>query len=232
MKLLDLFCGAGGASIGYSRAGFDVTGVDIRPLQKQYPFKFIQADALELDDDFLRMFDAIHASPPCQFATALKSAPNAKEHPNLIPHTRELLIASGKPYVIENVERAREHLVNPILLCGTMFDLHAMVGDVRYNLERHRLFESNVMILTPGCLHTQGAPVVGVYGGHARCRAMSWGGRKTADFPGYDQSEIAAEAMDLFLPLSALSQAIPPAYTEYVGRFLYRACIKGLYDNG
>ena len=101
-RLLDLFSGAGGAAMGYHRAGFDVVGVDKEPM-KRYPFEFHQGDALEYLAEHGHEFDAIHASPPCQAYCSLKSMPNAKKHPELVEPTRALLKASGKPWVIENV---------------------------------------------------------------------------------------------------------------------------------
>ena len=129
--LLDLFCGGGGAGMGYHRAGWAVTGVDIEP-QPHYPFQFIQADAMTFD---LRGYDAIHASPPCQAFSSLKSMWNAKEHANLIDATRERLRQNGTPYVIENVPGAP--LTRLVVLCGTMFDL----GTTTAELRRHRTFE-------------------------------------------------------------------------------------------
>src|SRR3954469_696956 len=105
--------------MGYHRAGFDVVGVDINP-QPHYPFEFHQADALTFSLDG---FDVVHASPPCQFASDLRHLWKDREHPNLIPPVRDLLLASGLPYVIENVERARAHMVEPVTLCGSMFGL-------------------------------------------------------------------------------------------------------------
>lgn len=143
---LDLFCGAGGASMGLHRAGFHVTGVDIRP-QPRYPFRLWQGDALLIRHK-LRSFDFIWASPPCQAFTAYKRRPNhVADRDDLIPMVRELLIESGKPFVIENVPGAP--LENPITLCGSMFGL-----DVR----RHRLFEASFPILVPGCQHGRQAP--------------------------------------------------------------------------
>ena len=113
MRLLDLFCGAGGAAMGYHRAGFEVVGIDIAP-QPNYPFEFVQADAMEFPLDG---FDAIHASPPCQAYTALATG----KHPRLIEPMRERLASSGVPWVIENVVGAP--LRQPVLLCGSMFGL-------------------------------------------------------------------------------------------------------------
>jgi len=133
-RLLDLFCGAGGAAKGYHDAGFKVTGIDINP-QPNYPFDFIQADAMEIGLRFLnpgpfwRPFDAVHASPPCQSYSAL-SPLTTKEHPRLVEPVRGMLIESGLPYVIENVVGAP--LINPIQLCGSSFGL---------GVWRHRIFE-------------------------------------------------------------------------------------------
>lgn len=135
--LLDLFCGAGGAAMGYHRAGFDVIGVDLNP-QPRYPFEFHQCDALEWLSYEQNEFDAIHASPPCQRYTALAKGNNANvdDYPDLIAPTRELLQETGLPYVIENVPSAP--LRYPITLCGEMFGLSVI---------RHRLFESNLPLL-------------------------------------------------------------------------------------
>jgi DNA (cytosine-5)-methyltransferase 1 len=168
VRLLDLFCGAGGAAMGYHRAGFDVVGVDHRP-QPNYPFEFIETDALT----FLReggpirgWFDAIHASPPCQAYSAGARMRNgyAKDHPRLIEPLRELLIQTGLPYVIENVPEAP--LRSPMRLCGSQFGL-----DVR----RHRAFESNVLLLSNGCTHDHQGVVVGVYGDHPEDRVIRKG---------------------------------------------------------
>jgi DNA (cytosine-5)-methyltransferase 1 len=134
-RILDLFCGAGGASAGYARAGFDVVGVDLNP-QPRYPFEFHQADALTFPLDG---FDAIHASPPCQaYSTMRRGLWKDREHPDLIAPIRDRLIGADVPYVIENVEGARRLLVNPVLLCGTMFGLGTKEGN---QLRRHRYFE-------------------------------------------------------------------------------------------
>jgi DNA (cytosine-5)-methyltransferase 1 len=138
-RLLDLFCCAGGAGVGYSQAGFEVVGVDIK-LQRNYPLPFIQADALALDPKFISLFDAVHASPPCQaYSDLAKRNGNADEWPHLIEPVRDMLIRSGIPYVIENVDGAP--LLNPVVLCGTMFP--------ELRVLRHRLFEANFEIVPP-----------------------------------------------------------------------------------
>jgi DNA (cytosine-5)-methyltransferase 1 len=123
-RIADLFCKAGGAGMGYYRAGFDVVGVDIEP-QPRYPFEFVQADALTFDLDG---FDAYHASPPCQGFSAMKRATKV-EHADLLTPTRARLLATGRPFVLENVEGAPLH--EPWKLCGTQFGLKT---------RRHRLF--------------------------------------------------------------------------------------------
>jgi DNA (cytosine-5)-methyltransferase 1 len=204
---LDLFCCAGGVSMGLHRAGFDVIGVDIVP-RKRYPFRFVQADALRPPFD-LRQFDFIWASPPCQAHTSLKTMHNAKEHADLIPQTREMLEASGVLYVIENVPGAP--LRSPIMLCGTMFGL----GIPEAELRRHRNFETGPQywsIPHEPCRHRK--RTIGVYGGghgvslhrHAKGQPCF-----TAD------QERAAMGMD-WVSVDDLSQAIPPAYAECIGR--------------
>ena len=208
--LIDLCCRAGGAAMGYHRAGFDVVGVDINP-QPRYPFKFIQADAFNID---LSKYDAIHASPHCQGYTALRHAPGAKGKPQQIEQFRDMLRASGKPYIIENVEEARWAMQDPVMLCGSMFGL----GYDGYELQRHRLFESNIALSAPSCDHSS-KPVIGVYGGHARCRSAKAGGRGTKDVWKDGHKVAASTAMGIdWMTLNDLSEAIPPAYTEYLGK--------------
>ena len=147
-RALDLFCCAGGAGMGLHRAGFDVVGVDIAP-RPRYPFRFVMADALTFPLDG---FDFIWASPPCQFATAMRHAPNAKGpdgHPNLSPAVRARLQSARTLWCIENVEEAKGHLRNPVTLCGSMFGLGAQGCQLR----RHRLFETNFPLPQPECQH-------------------------------------------------------------------------------
>lgn len=212
-RLLDLFCCAGGAGVGYHRAGFDVVGVDVRR-QPRYPFTFVQGDALDLTADFLAGFDAIHASPPCQGYSEMRHAPGAKGAPLLIDAVRDMLVATGKPYIIENVEAAKWAMRDPITLCGTMFGLRAEGCE----LHRHRLFESNVRIMAPAACAHSGGPVVGVYGGHARVRSAKHGGRGTRDVWPNGHKPVAAEAMGMtWATLAEMSEAIPPAYTHALG---------------
>jgi len=218
-RVLDLYCGAGLVADGLKAAGFEVVGVDIEP-QPNYPGPFIRQDALTLDARFIRSFDAVWASPPCLRDTVMRNAPGAKglAHPELIPPTRAMLRASGLPFVMENVEAAA--LIDPVILCGSMFDLGPTVKGVRYHLRRHRKFETNWPLQAPSpCQHR--APVVGVYGGHARVRAASAGGRGTADFVGLSHRDVMGWAMGVMphrkITCDELSQGIPPVYATFVG---------------
>lgn len=225
--IVDLYCKAGGAAAGYVAAGFNVLGVDKDP-QPNYPYAFMRADVTALTPEFIAGFAGAHASPPCQFGTELRHTNRrhqAKDHVNLIPFTRDLLDRAGVPYVIENVRAVREHLKDPVTLCGSMFDLHAMAhtddGWVPFQLQRHRLFEVNFPLVTPpACSHRQ--PTLGIYGGHVRCRSASYWREGGADFPGEDKKAIAYGAMRIDWPMTMdeLSEAIPPAYTEWLGRQL------------
>ena len=210
MKLLDLYCKAGGASRGYQLAGFEVVGVDIKK-QKRYPYEFIQADCLELmkDMDFLRSFDVITASPPCQTHSITQHLRNAQGKTtsklDLIPETRAALIASGKPYIIENVPDSP--LINPIQLCGSAFDL---------KVRRHRLFESNMRLEGSKCDHkAQGRPI-GVYG--SLNDEIPQGGKTATNI------NEARQAMGIDWGIwTELVEAIPPAYTKYLGLQILRS---------
>ena len=205
MKLLDLYCKAGGASKGYQLAGFEVVGVDIKK-QKRYPYEFIQADCLELmkDMDFLRSFDVITASPPCQTHSITQHLRNAQgkstDKIDLIPQTREALVASGKPYVIENVPGSP--LINPIRMCGSAFGL---------KVRRHRLFESNIQLTSSVCKHKEQGKPVGIYG--SMRDEIPKGGHTAKSI------EQAREAMGIdWMIWGELVEAIPPVYTETIGK--------------
>lgn len=208
-RLLDLFSGAGGAGMGYYRAGFEVVGVDIAH-QKHYPFEFHQADALEYLAAHGNEFDAIHASPPCQ-AYSMASAQwriAGKEYPDLVSPTRDLLRKIGKPYVIENVPSAP--LENAIVLNGGLFGMR---------VRRTRLFETSFpfhLVLRPpeepstfrmGRLVMEGDVITPV--GH------------------FSNVDYARRVMDIgWMTGKELTQAIPPAYTEYIGKYLYAEVTK------
>lgn len=211
--LLDLFCCAGGAATGYHRAGFDVIGVDIKP-QPHYPFTFMQGDALGILSmlmdwqDVGRPFVAIHASPPCQSYSKAVSIANRKKHPDLVAATREALKATGLPYVIENVPRAP--LVNPIQLCGSAFGLP---------IQRHRLFESNVPMMSPGCIHgAYPAIYPPAWNRKNKLRVLSISGGYTGPIDLEEHKR--AMGVDWEITARELSESIPPAYTEYIGAAL------------
>jgi DNA (cytosine-5)-methyltransferase 1 len=195
--------------MGLSRAGFTVVGVDVQP-QPRYPFEFHQADAMTYP---LAGFDFIWASPPCQGYTTLRHAPGAKGAPLLIDAVRDRLSTSGAAWCIENVEEAAWAMRSPVILCGSMFGL----GAQGCRLQRHRLFETNFHIEQPACSHDR-LPVIGVYGGHARRRAASAGGRGTKDVWVGGHKAAASEALGIdWMTLGELSEAIPPAYSEHIG---------------
>jgi DNA (cytosine-5)-methyltransferase 1 len=215
-RLLDLFCGAGGAAVGYERAGFEVVGVDLSP-QKRYPFEFHRADAMWFPLDG---FDAVHASPPCQWYSVSANLPwvDVGDDYPLIELVRERLVSSGLPYVIENVQGARDYMVEPLMLCGSAFGLP---------MWRHRLFElGGFFMLSPGCSHSEMAVQqtytrkdrqgrvykrrsLPVYGG-AR-GGTSFNGRR----PTIAEARLAM-GID-WMTWTEISEAVPPVYTEYVG---------------
>lgn len=204
-KLLDLYCKAGGAGMGYHRAGYEVTGIDIAP-QKNYPFEFIKADAIEYLRDNWQKYDVIHASPPCQRNSTMTKGlwkDRLESHPELIAPTREILIQTGKPYIIENVPGSP--LLSPTVLCGSMFSF--------LQVRRHRLFETSFTVIAPSCNHAAQTHVVAVYGhsgGSSKRDGLTFGGVQSwRDAMGID-----------WMTGAELAEAIPPAYTEYIARFI------------
>lgn len=206
--LLDLFCGAGGAAVGYHRAGFDVVGVDVEP-QPDYPFEFLQMNALGVAPGWVRWeFDAVHASPPCQNQAAITKGTNAHRrhlHPDLYPETAALLRAIGLPYVIENPS-ARPDLI----LCGEMFGLAVLrhrrfeIGGWEATAPAHRPHRGRVA----GMRHGQWfeGPYFAVYGqGGGKGTVAQWQ---------------AAMGIDWTANRKSIAEAIPPAYTELIGRQL------------
>jgi hypothetical protein len=216
MRLLDLFCGAGGAGAGYHRAGFDVVGVDIKP-QPHYPFAFHQADALEYVAAHGNEYEVIHASPPCQrYSTITHAAGTPDDQPDLVGITRDLLRAVGVPWIIENVPGAPlvkdAPLFGGIMLCGSMFGL---------GVRRHRCFESSMPLSQMPCRHDFEMPHYEVYDhgkwySSALVPVYGRGGGKAVDsWP---------LAMGIgWMTRDELTQAIPPAYTEWVGRQMLAA---------
>jgi len=205
-RLLDLFCCAGGATRGYQLAGFHVVGVDIEPQPDYCGDEFIQDDALEFPLDG---FDAIHASPPCQSFTAYRRKGHGvgDGYPDLIKPVRARLEQSGVPWVIENVAGAP--LRNAVMLCGSSFGL-----DVR----RHRYFESNVQLTAPSCDHSWQTPRFPPATNRTNLRRTVEVGVWRIPL------EVQQRAMGIdWMPLRSLSEAIPPAYTEFIGRQLLAA---------
>ena len=202
-RLLDLFCGAGGASVGYGRAGFEVVGVDLYP-QPNYPYEFHQGDALKFLLENWREFDALHGSPPCQRHSAMSSCrPGlAESYPDYITATREAFSLIGLPWVIENV--VGSPLRPDLVLCGHMFGL---------KLYRHRIFEVGGVYcwqpehprhVTPGSRAGHWVPgtIISVSG---NCAPINLG----------------REAMGIdWMNRAELAESIPPAYTEHIGRQL------------
>lgn len=255
-RLLDLFCCEGGCSVGYSRAGWDVYGLDlfVDYTQARYPFPSCRMDALDalaillaggalpfvgpggvVEWLGLADFDAISASPPCQRYSITNAARQA-DYPDLVEPVRQLLIQTGLPYVIENVEGAP--LLDALLLCGSMFGLTARDEDgVLLRLERHRLFESNVPLYAPGpCQHDPEVWPAGVYGGNRLARRPLIGATPA---PWQDRHEARYVRKGGYVPRSARvqeallgvdwmtrkgrNQSIPPAYTAHLGTILASA---------
>lgn len=205
-RLLDLFCKAGGAAVGYHNAGFEVVGVDIEP-QPHYPFEVHLADAMTYPLDG---FNAYHASPPCQFAISQYHG----HCENFIPAIRALLETTSKPYIIENIPRARRFLVNPFYLCGTMFGL---------KVKRHRYFETNfaIPLLLTSCACCGRA---GFTNSYRKPMSSFARGAKLISVVSHNFSVPDARiAMGIDWMIGPeLAQAIPPAYTEYIGKYLMR----------
>lgn len=206
LKLLDLFCGAGGCSVGYQRAGFSVTGVDIAP-QPRYPYEFHQMDALDFLAKYGDSFDVIHASPPCQAYSKARYI-NDVDHPELLEATRTALIETGKPWVIENVKGAP--MYRTILLCGQSFNLRTY---------RHRLFESNVDLAQPK--HHDHLFKTAKMGRTPKPNEFM---HVVGHFTAVKQARIAMGISWMIRP--ELCQAIPPAYTEFIGKQIIESLSK------
>lgn len=209
-RLLDLFCGAGGAGAGYARAGFDVVGVDLAD-QPNYPFPFLRADALQvLGSGFWRSFDAIHASPPCQsYSRAMRHL--ADDKPKLIDDVAARLEQTGLVWVIENVPGApipTQPTIDGLYgveLCGTMFGLR---------IKRHRLFRSNVGLSTATGCRCSDVTVLNPHHAESRRRIRDEFGAVPYELPW--RREMGIE----WMTRDEARQAIPPAYTELIGHQL------------
>jgi DNA (cytosine-5)-methyltransferase 1 len=199
--LLDLFCGAGGAAMGYMRAGFKVIGIDRNP-QPHYPFEFRRGNAL-CPPIGLGNVSVIHASPPCQ-AYSQANFIHGNAHPELIEATRALLVSTGLPYVIENVPNAP--LIDPVTVCGRTLGLA---------VKRHRLFESNVPLVAPPCPFGHPGDWVSVFGKDVLSRGRNVGPRTVR---AHLSVNVGRRAMGIdWMTMEELSEAIPPAYTEMIG---------------
>jgi DNA (cytosine-5)-methyltransferase 1 len=224
-RLLDLFCGAGGAAMGYHRAGFEVVGVDIEP-QPFYPFEFHRADVMDLrwDDPtsffygWPNDFDAIHASPPCQKYSTMGNRSRAEGNrrlppaPDLLVPVMDLLAELDLPYVVENVAGAKAMMPNAFILSGGMFGL---------GVHRPRYFVSNMLILTPA-KHKPPPHGIGVYGRAHDGRRLS-NRKSNATYRAPRSLEEAQEAMGMdWADWHGTKEAIPPAYTEFIGRQLLK----------
>jgi len=219
MKLLDLFCKAGGAGYGYYLAGFDVVGVDIEP-QPNYPFPFHQADALEFLDQHWQEFDVIHASPPCQRYSRITKWTSKKEHPDLLQPTLEALKKTGKPYIVENVPGAP--MQNYLLLCGTMFGLRVF---------RHRLFLCNPAItFSPMACNHHSYSSNSVRGTD---RAKYKNGEFVTVTGHITNLPRVRRAMGIsWMSRAEIVEAIPPAYTEWIGKQLITALLSNTACSG
>lgn len=204
-RLLDLFCCAGGAGMGYHLAGFDVTGVDIAS-QPHYPFRFKQGCAVAYLEKHGHEYDVIHASPPCQrFTKGAGQAGTRSKHPELLTPVLDLLEAMDVPYVVENVGQAKGHMQADLMLCGTMFDLGVF---------RHRIFQSNRRLEQPPHYPHTGRigdgkyqTVAGNTGGSSKRDGVKWGG-----------VDAWKKAMGIdWMTVKELAEAIPPAYTRFIG---------------
>lgn len=208
-RILDLYCGQGGASVGYYLAGFDVIGVDTKP-QKQYPFPICRREALSVlrDPRLLAEVDLIHASPPCQSESQLRFI-TGKQYEDLLTPTLQLLADVDLPWVVENVETT-DKMPGSVVLCGTHFNLGAS-GRV---LRRHRRFSSNTSLPDPGQCWCSGKLTGGVYGNLS----------KTGMVRGYKFGpDEARKAMGIdWMSRQGLALAVPPDYTRWIGEYLMR----------
>ena len=226
IRVLDLFCGAGGAAMGFRRLGFYVVGVDIKPQPRYAGDEFYQADAMKwlADKELMSGWDLVWASPPCQGYCAMKTMINRREHPKLVDAVRDLLQGYEVSWVIENVFGAP--LIDPVMLCGSHFGLQTSNG---YQLRRHRYFEADFQ-LRNGRACTHANKTVGIYGAKARDIAQEkrhYGQPK--DTRGEPvgvvmNRQYAFEAMGIdWMNMDELSEAIPPAYSEYIGKEFLRS---------
>ncbi|WP_443042849.1 SAM-dependent methyltransferase [Streptomyces sp. NBC_00370] len=200
LRVLDLFSCQGGAGMGYHQAGFDVTGVDLAP-QPRYPLRFVQADALGYLREHGAEFDFIHASPPCQrYSRAQKI--QGRDHPDLIAPVRAALEATGRPWVIENVEEAAGELRSPVTLCAAAFGMRTY---------RHRLFETGGgFSFTPPPHPAHLAPLTKM----GRPRAAGHFAHYVGNFSGVPEAR--ADMGVPWMNRDGIRECIPPAYTHWI----------------
>lgn len=224
MRLLDLFCGEGGAAMGYARAGFsEVVGVDTDASRlAEYPYECHQADAIEYLLAHGHEYDAIHASPPCTGYTRGTAAipDRMARYDRLIGATREALLHVGKPYIIENVEDARKELIDPVMLCGRMFGLGAIDTDgTPLVVDRHRLFEPSpglLLIAPEHPKHDRTLQVAGAYGGARRDKVEARTVRKGGYVPA-DLTVLRTMLGTYWMSEKGCFLSIPPVYTQHLG---------------
>lgn len=216
MKLLDLFAGAGGCSVGYQKAGFDVTGVDVKS-HPDYPYTLIVADVLEFisQDNWHDGYDVIHASPPCpRYSSITHVSGNPEDHPDLVPVMIEVLTATEKPWVIENVMGAP--MPGSVIVCGSSFGLR---------VRRHRQFLSNMTLKSSVCDHKSQGRAIGVYGNQTGSYESQLARYKRIGRDYGLRAESVADAqnamgIDWMTKWDDLTDAIPPAYTQFIGEQL------------
>lgn len=202
LKLLDLYCCQGGAAFGYAKAGFTITGVDINP-QPKYPYDFIQGDAIECLLHHGHEYDFIHASPPCQGYSNLTPEAHKSKYKKSISGLRDILIKMNKPYCIENVAGAKNEMIMPTMLCGSMFGLRT---------QRHRYFETNFNLNIPmKCDHSTIPLLVTTASKASREKRFKLGIK-----PKSVSNSVLAYGID-WMDFNGLKECIPPAYTEYIG---------------
>lgn len=204
LRVLDLFCCQGGAAMGYHRAGFDMTGIDLAP-QPRYPFRFIQADAIDYVREHGAEFDFIHASPPCQRYSRAQKIQH-RDHPDLIAPTRTALEATGRPWVIENVEEAHRELRDPVTLCAAAFGMRTY---------RHRLFETGgTFTFTPPQHPAHWAPLTKM----GRPRVAGHFAHYVGNFSGVQEARTDMGVS--WMNRDGIRECIPPAYTQHIATAL------------
>lgn len=225
-RLLDAFCGEGGAGMGYQRAGWEVVGVDTSAARlRHYPFEAHQGDAVEFILAHGHEYDAIHASPTCTgYSRGTAAIPDrVARYDRLIPATREACRTIGATYIIENVADARSELQSPILLCWRMFGTPVLDDDgTPLVMDRHRLFESNALLLAPEHEpHDRSVQVAGSYGGARRDKREAREIRKGGYVPSADVQRGLLGTP--WMTETGARLSIPPAYTEHIGEQLLAA---------